>query len=478
MMVSIETPVFKGSWLRQCVDSVLTQDSKHWTFSLLWDGGDDLSRKILEELDALNHPNVKVYFRKNCGIANARRFLTESSAGDYILPLDDDDVLAGNAVDRFLTFAASRPWGGIIRARRQFIDEEGRVVDMEPWFPFETRHYQHGMATDLFNQSQPYLIKRSCYEQTAGWEGFEDFMFAGEDCDIFLKLEEVAPIELLDETLYYYRINPKRASDTLTVDGAHEMWRRLADKTIKRIGLPIKRANDIPPFRYETLSRPRPTAAMIDFVVLLGDGTRDCEQAKRHLQSLARYGITEDAVHFVTLNESSAGSRNRGSKQTTRPVICFLDEDVYIEGSEIFDELLTMMHEHQAEIVGPKILDAQACIYSADPYFNEDRQPVSKGIGERGESKFNYVSDVPWLPAQFLLVRREVMKAVGGFDDGYVSGQMESADFCLKARLRDFKCLYAGTVAVSYKYHGDVEDFSVSLRRFQEKWNNYPHLFR
>ena len=272
MIVSIETPVFKGEWLTHCINSVLTQSSGCWKFSLLWDGGDDLSRNILEELEKLNHPNIKVYFKENRGIANARHFLTEHSEGDYILPLDDDDVLTADAVEKFLAFVEARPWSGIVRGQRKFIDEEGRVVDMEPWFPFEPRHYQYGMVTDLFNHSQPYLINRSFYEQTAGWEGFEDFMFAGEDCDIILKLEEFAPIELLDDVLYYYRLNPKRASDTLAVEGAHEMWRRLADKSIARIGLPIERKNDIPPYSYEHLPRTHPGKAMIDFVIPLADG--------------------------------------------------------------------------------------------------------------------------------------------------------------------------------------------------------------
>ena len=51
MLISIETPVFKGTRLRRCIDSVLNQSSPSWHLSLLWDGGDEESRKILEEQD-------------------------------------------------------------------------------------------------------------------------------------------------------------------------------------------------------------------------------------------------------------------------------------------------------------------------------------------------------------------------------------------------------------------------------------------
>ena len=269
MLVSIEVPAFKGGWLIPCIESVLRQTSPHWRLSLVWDGGDDLSKKILERVERLKDPRIQVFFEARRGIARARRFLTERSSGDWILPLDDDDVLTPDAVESFLAEAAARPWSALIRARRDFIDESGRTVDMPQWFPFEPRHYEHGMTTDVFNHCQPYLIRRSAYEKTSGWEGFGDFMFAGEDCDIFLKLEETGPIELLEKTLYRYRINRQRTSEVLGADAALEMWRRLADKTIARLGLPLERVNEVQPFRYRRTGRTTvgPARDEVDYVI-------------------------------------------------------------------------------------------------------------------------------------------------------------------------------------------------------------------
>jgi glycosyltransferase involved in cell wall biosynthesis len=93
VIVSVEIPAFKGEWLQRCIDSVLYQSSPDWRLSLLWDGGDELSRRVLEKLQKRNHPKVTVHFGPNRGIAKSRRFLSEHSQGDYILPVDDDDVL-------------------------------------------------------------------------------------------------------------------------------------------------------------------------------------------------------------------------------------------------------------------------------------------------------------------------------------------------------------------------------------------------
>lgn len=478
MIVSIETPVFKGGWLKKCIDSVLTQSSPNWTFSLCWDGGDEQSRKILEELDAQKHPNVRVYFEENRGIAKARHFLSQRARGDFILPLDDDDVLSADCVERFLAVVEAKPWTGMVRGQRKFIDEEGRVVDQEQWFPFEPRHYQHGMVTDVFNHAQPYLINRALYDKTDGWEGFEDFMQAGEDCDVYLKLEELGPIELIDDVLYYYRLNPNRASDELEVAGAHEMWRRLADKSIARMGLPLERENDVPPYTYKRLPQPTPLLEMIDFVVLHEGGLRGFFKKRQHRDVLKRFGVADDAIHFVRLRgDGAAESFNRGFDGTNRPLVCFLHGDFDIEDSAFFDVLLSTLHEQQADMVGPRILNAEGGICSADPCFNEEQVPELRGPMGEGGNSFDYVSDAQWLPAQLLLVRREVMNAVGGFDAGFQCSRIASADLCLKARQRDFKCLYVGTATAIGDVPGNAESLSASLARYHAKWDNYTQLF-
>jgi len=375
LLISIETPVFKGGWLQHCIDSVLYQSSPDWRFRLLWDGGDEKSRQILEALDRRNHPQVTVHFSENRGIAKARRQITENSDGEFILPLDDDDVLPFNAIERFLEIAEQKPWASVIRAQRKFIDEDGKIVHAPPWFPFEARHYQHGMVTDLFNHSQPYLIRRSAYDKTDGWEGFDDFRQAGEDCDIYLKLEEVGSVELIEDTLYYYRINSDRASLILTDAAAYEMWRRLADKTIARIGLPLRRVNEKLPFQYERLQRLEPTLDAVDFVVVDGEPASGVV-SRRMLESLRRSGVSDNALHTV-IREGS-GYLNTGFRQTTRPLVCFVHAGVDIGGVGNLESLLLAMAESDADLAAPRLETEDGFIVCANTEFTADGRPANR----------------------------------------------------------------------------------------------------
>ncbi len=610
MTVSIEIPVVKGGWLIPCIESVLRQTSSQWRLSLLWDGGDELSRSILERVERLGHPRLQVHYQERAGIAASRRFLSASSTAAYILPVDDDDLLAPTAVEELLAAAEAMPWSGVVRARRDFIDEAGRRLPMADWFPFEPRHFDRGMTTDLYNHSHPYLIRRSAYDQTAGWQGFADFQLAGEDCGLFLQVEEVAAVELLDRCLYSYRIHPKRASNQLGPAAAEEMWRRLADQTLSRRGLPLARVNELQPFEYRAVPRPRPGLAEIDCVIpfwesdreelpyglsrpstrrreslhLLNPGdpflqelddpgfdhlqlavsaagavsgvlrveahrgsgapavaeqrislerplmkflsfelppaaappgrarlevsfqpdaaSRDPlglhvfdavdladtagpallmrlfrrspgfsrRQLERCLRSLRRAGVEAGALHVVDRRQSSAANKNEGLRRSTRPLVCFVDDDVEVLRPGVFEELLERLDTRAAHLAGPKIVDRAGRIFCAAPFLDGDLFPKPRGLGEEDGGQYDYTAEVSWLPSTFLLVRREVCRSIGGFDEAYQGSQMEDVDFCLKARLHGFRSCYAGEAAVTHLNQQRNDRFSENFRIFFRRW--------
>jgi GT2 family glycosyltransferase len=465
LIVSIETPVFKSGRLQRCIDSVLYQSSPDWEYSLLWDGGDAESRRILEDLQRRKLPNVTVHFGENRGIARARRFLSEHSRGDFILPLDDDDALPFHAVERFLHAAAQKPWAAVIRAQRTMIDEEGRAMDAPAWFPFEPRHYQRGMVTDLSNHSQPNLISRWAYERTSGWEGFEDFGFAGEDCDLYLKLEEVGTIELLDETLYYYRVHPNRQSLVLTNEAAYEMWRRLADKTIERIGLPLRRASEMPPYAYEPLLRPAPALSRTDFVIVAPAG-----RPERAIEALRRARVDDGAVQVA--DGAGAADLNRACRRGTRPFLCVVDAGVDLDQPGALETLVRLMHESDADLAAPKLLAPDGSILWGGPGAGD----TGRGRGEPDDGRYDATTSAAWLSEWLMLTRREVVKALGGFDEGFGDRHTAMADFCLRARRRDFACRYLGGVGFTYSGPRLEPDDPAAAERMRRKWSASPQL--
>jgi GT2 family glycosyltransferase len=198
---------------------------------------------------------------------------------------------------------------------------------------------------------------------------------------------------------------------------------------------------------------------------------------ERCLLSLRKAGIREETIHIINQKQSSAANRNSGFCRTRKPLVCFLDDDIEITSGDTFTRLLEAMTSTGADIIGPRLVTPAGKIFCADPFFNEGLRPVPRGIGEDDDGRYQYTSEVPWLPSTLFIVKREVLTAVNGFDEGYAGSQMEDVDFCLKARQRDFKCVYAGNVEVIHYNNQRNDRFAENFERFLRRWKQHEYLF-
>ncbi len=89
--VSIIIPVYKvEDYLRQCVDSILSQNLDSFELILVDDGSPDNSGAICDEY-AEKDTRVKVIHKENGGLSSARNAGIDVSCGEYIIFLDSDD---------------------------------------------------------------------------------------------------------------------------------------------------------------------------------------------------------------------------------------------------------------------------------------------------------------------------------------------------------------------------------------------------
>ena len=110
MKVSVIIPTFnRPGYLAQAVDSVLQQTDPVFEIILVNDGSSPIHRDKIEALTQWDE-RIRVYhFPENKGVSAARNFGLEKSRGDYILFLDDDDLLHPQMVESNLKFFADHP---------------------------------------------------------------------------------------------------------------------------------------------------------------------------------------------------------------------------------------------------------------------------------------------------------------------------------------------------------------------------------
>lgn len=89
--VSIIVPVYNAeSFLKRCVDSILSQTFTDYEIILIDDGSTDESGKICDYFASTN-PQVRVFHQTNQGVSAARQAGLDAAEGEYVIFADPDD---------------------------------------------------------------------------------------------------------------------------------------------------------------------------------------------------------------------------------------------------------------------------------------------------------------------------------------------------------------------------------------------------
>ena len=90
--VSIILPTYNGSkYIKRAIESVLSQTLQDWELLIIDDGSVDNTRGVIEEYTKKDKRIIYLY-QENQGPGIARNYGIDSSVGEYIAFIDDDDA--------------------------------------------------------------------------------------------------------------------------------------------------------------------------------------------------------------------------------------------------------------------------------------------------------------------------------------------------------------------------------------------------
>lgn len=127
-LVSVVVPVYNMDKLvEKCIESVLVQTYKNIELLLVDDGSTDNSGQICDRV-ALENDRVKVFHKKNGGVADATNVGLDNVSGKYILFVDSDDYIMPTMIEKMVS-ALERESADIVQCGIRLIDENGNVID-------------------------------------------------------------------------------------------------------------------------------------------------------------------------------------------------------------------------------------------------------------------------------------------------------------------------------------------------------------
>ncbi len=111
--VSVIIPAYNyGRYLEEAVRSVQAQSYRDWDITIVDDGSTDDTPIVGARLAKEDPIRIRFYRKENGGVAAARNFAISLSEGEFIMPLDADDVLMPCALQDFVQALRDDPQSG------------------------------------------------------------------------------------------------------------------------------------------------------------------------------------------------------------------------------------------------------------------------------------------------------------------------------------------------------------------------------
>jgi MoaA/NifB/PqqE/SkfB family radical SAM enzyme/glycosyltransferase involved in cell wall biosynthesis len=200
---SVICPAYKSLFFEDMIKSVLGQNWEKWELIVMIDGPSEEEKEKLTSILKKNpDPRIQFHCQENMGTGPTRRRLAQMAEGDFIVTIDDDDMLDPDALATFARAIGDNPDMTVFRGGAQFVG----LVDL--YLPPRQRIIINRMSSDLFEATQPFAIDRRVLEDLGGFEGDKSFGEAGEDSDLFMKIDRAGHRTcLIDSPLYFRRIS-------------------------------------------------------------------------------------------------------------------------------------------------------------------------------------------------------------------------------------------------------------------------------
>ena len=204
VLVSIIVPCFnQAHFLKESLKSVLDQTYEHWECIIVNDGSPDNTAEIAK-LWTEKDNRFKYLYKDNGGLSSARNAGIKIAKGEFILPLDADDIIHETYLTKLLPYIIKDDSLAIVSCYSKFFDKrlENVVYELKPQgntYPY-LLYVNQLIATSLF--------RKKCWEQVGGYD--EGMKNGFEDWDFWISITKQGwKYKILEEFLFFYRKSKK-----------------------------------------------------------------------------------------------------------------------------------------------------------------------------------------------------------------------------------------------------------------------------
>lgn len=235
MKVSVVIPCYNmGAYVNDAVESVYGQSFKDYELIIVDDGSTDLVTHLELKRIQKQYPEIKIFYKKNSGLAGARNYGVERAKGVYITCLDADDMLADKYLEKTVS-VFEEDQNGKIGFVTTWLQEFGERKNLWETSGFDIPKL---LVNNVVHAGS--LFRKEVWEKIGGYQkmdigGYEDWNF-------WLSIvEKNYEWTVIKKPLFYYRIRENSMladSSIVHVDiykMLHDLHRNLFDAYSKEL---------------------------------------------------------------------------------------------------------------------------------------------------------------------------------------------------------------------------------------------------
>ncbi len=476
--ISIVTPVYnvERKWLDAFIGSVRNQSYTNWELCL----ADDCStnpevRPALEYYRDLD-VRIKVAFRETNGhISEATNTALAMTTGDYIGFMDNDDLLAPNALMEYIRAVNEDK-------TRDFIYSDEDMISMQNkrFNPFFKNAWNEELLLNHNYITHFVVVSRKLYEAVGP---LDPTMNGSQDYDFVLRATEKAKnIHHIPKMLYHWRtIEGSVAENPEAKNYAYTAGRQALENAMKRRGIPAEVAigKEYGTYTIDYKNKEKPT---VDIILLCQKDT----DVKGVLNSIDTIQATTDYPHY---NLYLAGypenfkvskviekgvyvlepkSVNKMLELTDGDVILFLNPYLQPLHKNWLNRMVTHLQRPDIGVIGGKIVNAHGRVVNVGYNYNRKKNRLIKTqVGERGNKMGTYyrLISTTYIFAtdeECLMVSRKDFNKVGGIDKN-TQPFVRGIELCLKIAQEGLKILFLPQASFYQPYpEKETEDLVLS----------------
>mgnify|MGYP001180885996 CR=1 FL=1 len=506
-LLSIIMPVYNPpiDMLREAIESIRSQVYFNWELCIADDASTDHRVRLFLEQSAKSDHRIKVTYRTENGhISKASNSALDMAGGQFIVLMDNDDLIAEHALFWVAKTINSYPGAGIIYSDEDKVDEQG--LRSNPYFKTDWNPYlfrSHNMICHLGVYRRELVEKAGRFR--VGMEGSQDY-------DLALRCVEqvdAAQIIHIPRVLYHWRMHAgSTAMSTGEKPYALPAGQRALDEHLRRSGIAGHvELLDFGMYRvHYHLPKEKPLVSLIiptrnahglvkqcvesirhktlysNYEIILVDNGSDDPQSLQYFEMLSRLtGVTvlrdDGEFNYSSLN-------NNAVEHAKGELIGLINNDIEVINPEWLDEMVSLALQPNAGAIGARLwypderLQHGGVIMGPLTLAGHAHKMLPRGHhGYFGRASL--IQNMSAVTAACLVVKKSVFQEVGGLNAKDLKIAFNDVDLCLKIMQAGYQNIWTPNADL---YHHEsatrgFEDTPEKIKRFiseveymQNKW--------